>query len=604
MNRLVKAKPGRGFRSWIVAAVRFAFMAFAVLFTVRLSATGSAFGLGEMLRFDVSAEGICLLALCAILCVVRPRLRIPHILLGAVTTLLILAGRSMESAGSLAPLADMSLLSLVGAVGLTLLGAGLSAILFHLFDRICARPLSSGGKHAFLVAWLVILAGWLPYLICFYPGSFEWDVIVQINTYFGHYLRSNWHPFLSTTLMGNLFEIGRMLGSDGLGIFLYTLIQAAALSFGFATMLSGFRRRGVPRAGYLAILAYCAFLPLWGFLAQFTVKDVLYTGILLLFIQNVWYVLLDAEGSFDIRMLLLFVLGFAACLLRNNGFAVVLPTLAVLILAVRREKRILAAVTLALTLASWLLWTNAALPALHVVGTSVKESMSLPFQQTARYLDKHEHEVTPEDWDVIHRIFSVENPADLYDPARVDSIKNSAVNDIPASDLADYLKMWLRMGLKHPITYIEAFIAQTYGYFDPYAKPTTLPLCEFNREPEPQRWFDHVQIDAPQSDTTAGARAFFGKLYDGIKSVPFVRMLVSIGAYTWATLAATVYLIWRKKSRLLVGLVPSYLSLACCLLAPINGMLRYSIPVIAAMPMMLLAMRIGCHETIKEDPCK
>ena len=42
------------------------------------------------------------------------------------------------------------------------------------------------------------------------------------------------------------------------------------------------------------------------------------------------------------------------------------------------------------------------------------------------------------------------------------------------SDLREYLKVWLKAGLKHPFTYIKVYIAANSFYLNPFASPTNL----------------------------------------------------------------------------------------------------------------------------------
>lgn len=557
-------------------------------------------------------DALCLAA-CAFAALGCPRPDKVEAIVGALAAAACITGRSFDASDSFAALFGTPLLtvcSLLCFAGISTFLARFCAFAFHQARRINSRAMQPGRsvpwRHPLLTSWLIILLGWLPYLVFYYPGSLEWDMIVQINTFNGHYRLTNVHPFFSTWLMGTRMELGRTLGSDAVGAYLYILLQAAMLSLAFAATLSDFSRRGITRRAYIACLAYFCVMPFWGFIAQFGVKDVLYTAVLVLFGLRVWRALLDPDGLNVPNLVMLLALGFLVCLLRSNGFIVVLLSLLALLPFAKASKRLQVAGTVCVLLALNSLWNSAVLPALGVEAGSVSEAMSIPFQQTARYVRDYGGEVTEEEREAIDGVLTYDKLADGYQSFRSDNVKGGVRETATAREYLQYFRTWCRMSIKHPVVYLEATVANSYAYFDPYARLPILPLCQFNVRSEPQKWIDKMNLEIDRSDAFGGARAFLETVYDIFKKLPVVGLLVSIGAYTLLMMAMTAFLIAERRACLIAGLVPAIATILICAASPVNGMLRYYLPVMALAPAAILGIRAGLGNrlSLEENACR
>ena len=99
---------------------------------------------------------------------------------------------------------------------------------------------------------------------------------------------------------------------------------------------------------------------------------------------------------------------------------------------------------------------------------NVAEMMSIPFQQTARYLQLYRYELTPSERQGIEAVLgNVEQVARDYDPAISDPVKAHLVKGAGARELAQYMKAWVTGLIHHPKVYVDAFLLHVYGWFDP-----------------------------------------------------------------------------------------------------------------------------------------
>ncbi len=536
----------------------------------------------------------------------RARLRVSLALSGILFALTHLVGRSYNHFDSLSGLIGTPFQAgsaLFAGAGFGLFYIALLTEAFLLLQKSAALPQKAA--CAFSDSWLgratwapmtVIFLGWLPYLIAFYPGSMEWDYLVQIGVYDGIYLRSNAHPYLVTLLMGGQLEFGRQLGSDNLGAFLYILLQSPMLSFAFARTVRLAAKWGLSKAWGRTLTAFYAFFPLWGFFAQFGIKDVLYTGLATLFVSLIWQYVLYGEAfrKNPLYLALLFIVSILVALTRNNGIILVFPTLLFLaLLKGKRSAKAGAAGTALAVLGAYIFWLGAALPAMGVVAGSPGEALSIPFQQTARCLRDHPKDVTPQEAQAISELLDYENLGALYMSARSDSVKATLNPSATPAQWRAYFSAWGSMLLRHPRTYLESFLSNSYAYYSTDAVLPYLPLCEFNTAPEKNPVVYLGNVDLNQIESLSGMREVLKRLYQAIKRTPLLSLLINQGFYSLATFSLAVLLYNLKRRDLVIGLLPALMVIMPCVASPVNGMMRYSLPVMAFFPVSVCAIRAG-----------
>ena len=140
-------------------------------------------------------------------------------------------------------------------------------------------------------------------------------------------------------------------------------------------------------------------------------------------------------------------------------------------------------------------------------------------------------------------------------------------------DLKEYFKAWYRGLTKHPGTYIEATINNTYGYFYPNA------IKWYTYHKYDSRVTKDNLVDYSYNDLQ-GIRDTL-VVYQGIYPyIPFVGLISNIGFNTWMLLIMGVYLITFKKKEYLIVLMPLYVSVLICIASPANTYFRYAMPYI------------------------
>ena len=497
--------------------------------------------------------------------------------------LCLLFGQSFEATDSWAPLLGSPMrvaLSLVMALGYTLFFHPLVSVLFHWLDRRsqAAPPplLSKAGQIRFFFLCLgLILLFWLPYLLLCYPGSVTYDGMYQLGQYFGHTEATNHHPWLSTLLMGWIVSLGG--DNHSLGIFLYVLFQSLVCAAALAGVCGQVRTLAGRTAAWLS-LAFFALVPTWGGYAQMFVKDTLFYGVFAaFFLCVVRFLSVHGKAGFPLWTGLLLT-GILCALLRNNGLYIVVPTLFLLIPAARTLAARLGSAGLGVgVLVAYLCFNQLLLPAWGVAPGSVREVLSLPFQQTARYVQVCGNTLTEEEIAVLDSVLDYETLVTSYDPRVSDPVKNTYHGNSEA--LKEYLGLWLRQGLRRPDVYLEATLNSMFGYFLPgYRYGPFGGNYFFMQESSYGLEVDFSHPDAPQ---LADA---FSRLWS---QTPGLGLLNAPGTFSWLLVLATAALLRRRKGIALIACLPLWLALGICCVSPVNALVRYMLPIMAATPLLL-----------------
>ncbi len=451
------------------------------------------------------------------------------------------------------------------------------------------RPISS--KKLFLCSLIVLFIAWSPYVISMAPGSDCPDISWQIAQFLsGDY--SSHHPLWSTFVYGAVFSAGNAVAGSGAGLLCAMLLQTVALALALSLEVVELHRLGFKRPVLFVALVFFAIVPVFGSYCQWVVKDSLFGSCFALYATVFVRCCIQAvRGDASRRdLLLLLAVSVATGLLRNNGFYVV--ALAALAFAlVYRKALALKGVLLVLAVIPLTMGLNQV--ALVVTGAQkgdMREALSIPFQQTARYVLYHGDDVTKEEQSAIDAVLDYSDLAERYVWSVSDAVKGKA-NTTDRQALLAYFRVWAQQGLRHPVCYLEATLDQTFGYWS-----------VFNPAVYGQEYAGYGTVWVSRN-VGGEAGSFFpalaGKVSTviaAIKNLPFLRFFSISGFYTLAGLVLAAFALYRGKPMVLLFLLPSALLLLTCIAGPLNGSIRYSFGFIAAFPIVTGACAYYLHK--------
>lgn len=441
------------------------------------------------------------------------------------------------------------------------------------------------GDKCFVKIAAAIFLCWFPVILLSYPGNLCYDVIGQIDQVIGTSGYSAHHPLLHTLLVGGIVKMGGSLfGSYEVGLFLYVIVQAFMLALALAGIIwwlnkQDFAGKKVSHPLMLIILGIYILAPVYSNIASTALKDVPFVA------AFIWYIIMLAqlcqrreclkEWKFAIVFVVVQVL---VSLLRNNGFYVVTLTGVFLVIlwwkkASKKQKLYqFVILLLAPVLVSKVL--NASL----IAGVSAQEGkaaeiFSLPFQQTARYLQLYRNELTTQQQQAIEQVLGDINVvAADYDPRIADPVKQHFYeqDEVTAEEMLDYFGVWAQGFVKHPGVYLEGFFIHVYGWFDPQVSNAVRYEASYDLIPREGLFENSDKV------------LIF--LYRFAEQITPLGMLQNVGVYTWGMLVLLRYAMVRNKKQLVL-FIPLMLSLLVCMAAPCFYMHpRYAFPYMFTLP--------------------
>ena len=165
--------------------------------------------------------------------------------------------------------------------------------------------------------------------------------------------------------------------------------------------------------------------------------------------------------------------------------------------------------------------------------------LSIPFQQTARYVRDLEDDVTPEEKAAINAILPYEELGELYNPELSDPIKNR-MKSVTVDEFKHYLNAWLAMGLRHPGVYIQATLNNTYSYFYPFRNSRVMAAYQNYIKGEPVNpGLDIYYVNHAARDAVIE----YAELW---RVLPALLLLSNPAFYTWLFAIVTMWIIKKK----------------------------------------------------------
>lgn len=441
---------------------------------------------------------------------------------------------------------------------------------------------------------LLLLLCWLPYLLILWPGTVSNDSITQLAEALGRRALSNGNPVFQTGLIWLAVQLGQtLMGSADAAVALYTLTQGVLMAWLMGYTLNRIRRAHTP--AWLAWLAaaFFALCPVFPTFAFCMGKDTNFAMAVLWLMLMVWRVL---ESRWPpLRTLVGLILSSVLCvLLRNAGIGIAMATLGLLLvwaLTVRTRQWRAPLAALAVTAAVAMVLHLSVLPALGAQPTPETENWSLPLQQVARVVANEE--ATPEERAAIDEAMPVDEIKAAYKGELSDPVKALWRESTTDAQRNAFFATWLRLGFKHPATYLSATFHNTYGYLLPgyvnTSKPTLLMGME-GRTTAIDGAFDFTVNPWANS-----MRVTLKTLY---AFAPF-RLLTSPGLFAWVLLMAIVGALHCRQRRYVVAMLPALIVLAGCLLSAVNGYVRYALPLYFAAPVLLALLSQGLRGGVR-----
>jgi hypothetical protein len=214
--------------------------------------------------------------------------------------------------------------------------------------------------------------------------------------------------------------------------------------------------------------------------------------------------------------------------------------------------------------------------------------LSVPLQQVARYC-KYEHDrVTPMHADLLNELFFV-SCVDLgegYVPETADNVKMYFLYNPSSQQLLSFGEIWFHFFMKRPDIYIDAFLENYYGYIYPLRREYKDGIAWFSIQYSPEVSIGFFNIYF--LDHRTEGRLFIENSVNFVRSLPILELFFNVGTYLWILIVSVLIMIRKHQSSLIIVIVPLLLTSMICFLSPVNAYIRYMLPVMVSLPLILL----------------
>ncbi len=456
-------------------------------------------------------------------------------------------------------------------------------------------------KYSFIIPFIIIIFFWIPYVFAYYPGILMQDSREQVKQFYGieasgatnsvrlideNVKITNHHPVLHTLVLGGLIKLGGKIVNDNFGVFLYTVMQVIILASSFAYIIKYMNRLKTPYWIRIITLICFAILPFFPFYAVKITKDTIFTALIIFYIIELHKMIKKADYKEKYKILdvtKLIILFLLTALVRNNGIYNIILSFPLLLLIDKNNRKIIVCITF-FVFFLYKIYTGLLLPAFKIPNSSIREMLSIPFQQTARFVKENEDKVTEEDKKVIAKVLEYNTLASRYNPVHADSVKNRFNKDATKQDVKNYLKIWLKQFTISPTTYIQATLNNIYGYFYPWCKPVSYIASfsiKYDKTLKKQKVINYYYNKYKKIRTNINI------FLDSFEKTPVLNLIISPGFNIWVILIMIAYILYKKKYKYLIIFAPSITLLLVCIASPVNAYFRYSMPNIFAIPLII-----------------
>lgn len=431
--------------------------------------------------------------------------------------------------------------------------------------------------------WVILTFIYLPWYLSNYPGIVTPDTADQINdaiTLGG--LRDHHSAFLTLMMRIIILPVRSLTGSLQTAVGVVTLLQMLIVTFVFAATLEWVGRYLRNRVFRIFVFLWYAFYPVYASYSVTLWKDILFSVCFLGLMLCLDSAAENEKNFFSSRwkkLLLLLTLAFLP-LMRHNGTLISIITGSALLIHFRNYRK-QTAVILGGVVLLFGLWRLVLIPVLNVTEISSSQGLSVLEQQMARAMSDHHDEITDEQMKHYTAYFDIEDLWTRYRPRISDPIKRHFRDDLFETDPIGFFRTWAGLGLRYPLSYIEAFLANNYGYWFPETHYWVI-----SSGVEKLDWDIEDVHAAPILNISAITRISDYIREEQYLKTPLLPLLFSRGACWWLWLFCGFWCLYQNRKKFILFL-PGLALWTGILISPVYNEYRYVYGLFVALPLVL-----------------
>ena len=367
------------------------------------------------------------------------RLSLVSLIFGFIISFSIISGNFLEYEQTI-----LSIRYLVSLCSFSIPLAGVSKILFEATIKVQEKQATNEKvKKRFMLYFLIIFISYIPIFLAYYPTIFAYDVHFQLNEML-HHNNTLHHPLIHTLFIYVCYKFGIVIGSVGIGMAIYSIIQMLIMSLIFSYFLNYMHEKGINKKIIYIALVFFAIFPVNSILSLSTTKDVIFSGLFLLtFIK--FYEFVDSKKITLKWKISYIIISVFMLLFRNNAIYALLLAIPVILFFNKKNRKVWIILNIISIMLFSIIYSTMAY-IFEAKPTEKSERIPVPIQQVARvYVEKQDELDTDLKKEI--EIFFKEDIREMYIPFFADGIKtnintNEEWKEYFESNISKFLKLW------------------------------------------------------------------------------------------------------------------------------------------------------------------
>ena len=309
---------------------------------------------------------------------------------------------------------------------------------------------------------------WSVGLLGIFPGIFSYDSEQEYEQVRDMAITSH-HPVLHVVILGELVNLFEKLGNANVGIFLYVLIQLALYAYVLSKLVKLFRKTKMREWLQWVLILFYAFSPVLELMSISTTKDAVFTAF------ELWLCIIFLDRRTDpvdsrlkkSQLANLIIASLGTMIFRKNGIYMAIVASVIFFLHEKVSKKALA-VSYIIIAAVYMCYVGPFYKLLNVEAGSTGEALSIPIQQLARVHKYDRGSFPEEDLQTLYEVIP-EEYWDAYIDTVSDPVKAGFNDEAFKENGLQFIKIWIKTGIKHPEYYLGSFLVITHDYWYPLA---------------------------------------------------------------------------------------------------------------------------------------
>ena len=451
--------------------------------------------------------------------------------------------------------------------------------------------LGGRGKAIVFSASFLIIYGWfLFWLLAQFPGNMSTDSYNQLMQAVGLMPLSNNHPTLHTLLIRLCYNTGLKLfnGNQNNAMGFYCAVQSFLMAGCFAYFFETLYAFGLKIKHLLLVLLAFFITAFHGIYSVTVWKDVLFGGWTLLLSCSLWCIIAanrENPGKVPVfDTVVFFAAALLFCLFRKNGYYAFLACLPFLFVVFVKKSPVIPIFSVVIAVLIYII-NGPFFARIGISSSDTIEFLSVPFQHIICAV-KDGAELSEEEYTLLSEIVDVPKAVRTFSPSHTNGLKelvrekdNQKFLD---ANLKEYLKLWIRLACRHPMSYLKAQIELTKGYWYPAGTQWTIYVA-VKEDTEYSKYFE-IHSDSKFSDSFYN---WLQNLWIDANRLPLFALSSSMGTGLFVTLILFGMCSIKKKKYLMIVYAPVITIMATLLIAPpLDAEFRYAYPMFTTLPLL------------------